>query len=133
MGPVTMTRTTFGDTPAMMTPLDDETWVVATDGGARACQAELSLLGVTADPAGRRLLVEVLLYRRTNLSAEVYDLAGGLVRALAGGRVAPGRRVIAWDGADAAGDDVAPGLYQVLVRGETEEATWSVERVAGAD
>ena len=129
MGPVTMTQTTFGDRTAMVRRRDDDSWVVANDGGPRGGHAELNLLGVTPDAAGGQVLVEVLLYRRTELRVDVYDLAGGLVRALDCGRVPPGRRVLAWDGHDARGEPAEPGLYQVLVRGATEEAVWSVEWV----
>ncbi len=129
MGPVTMTHTTFGDGPARFRRRDDHSWVLAPDGGPRGAHAELSLLGVEPDTLGGRLLVEVLLYRRTSLRVDVFDLAGGLVRSLDDGRVPPGRRVVAWDGRDADGQAVEPGLYQVLVCGETEEAAWSVEWV----
>jgi hypothetical protein len=129
MGPVTMTHTTFGHTPTRFRRRDDDSWLVVADGGARGAHAELRLLGVTPEVAGGRLLVEVLLFRRTDLRVDVYDLAGGLVRALDDGRVPPGCRVVAWDGRDDDGKVVEPGLYQVLVRGETEEAAWSVEWV----
>lgn len=133
MGPVTMTQTTFGDKPARARRRDDQAWLVAADGGPRGGQAELNLLGVSPDAAGGRLLVEVLLYRRTNLRVDVYDLAGGLVRTLDDGRAPPGCRVVAWDGRNATGDVAEPGLYQILVRGGTEEAAWPVEWVGAPD
>lgn len=129
MGPVTMTQTTFGARPAGGGRPDDDSWVLAADGGPRGGHAELCLLGVTPDAAGGRVFIEVLLHRRCQLRVGVYDLAGGLVRSLADGRVPPGHRKLVWDGRDDAGRVVEPGLHQVLVRGDVEEATWSVEWV----
>ncbi len=128
MGPVLMTQTTIGEIPTVASRTDDDSWVVAADGSAHGCRAELRLLGVSPDVRSGRLLVEIMLYRRIDVSVDVFDLAGGLVRSLDCGRFPPGRRVVAWDGLDRTGEAPAPGLYQVLVQGEHEEAAWTVER-----
>jgi flagellar hook assembly protein FlgD len=41
----------------------------------------------------------------------VYDVTGALVRTLVDGHVDAGMREVAWDGTDAAGREVASGVY----------------------
>jgi hypothetical protein len=43
----------------------------------------------------------------------VYDVTGRLVRVLVAGEARPGRREVAWDGRDTAGERVASGVYLV--------------------
>lgn len=46
----------------------------------------------------------------------VYDRAGNRVRLLAAGKAGPGRAVVFWDGRDAAGREVADGVYFLVPR-----------------
>ena len=61
-----------------------------------------------------------------DLRLDVYDVRGRAVRALAAGPRTAGRHTIAWDGRDAAGARLSPGLYFARVRVSGAEA---VQRV----
>ena len=50
---------------------------------------------------------------RTRGSAKVYNLRGAMVRSLADGAIAAGRREYVWDGTDTDGARVASGVYLV--------------------
>jgi flagellar hook assembly protein FlgD len=54
---------------------------------------------------------------------EVFDLLGRRVRTLDRGPRAAGAQRVAWDGRDAAGAPVTPGLYHVRV--DAGERAWS--------
>jgi hypothetical protein len=53
--------------------------------------------------------------RRVEVLAEVYDVGGRRVRRLANAPLGPGRIVIRWDGRNAAGAEVASGIYLLRV------------------
>jgi len=42
---------------------------------------------------------------------ELFDVRGRRIRTVLAPRLAAGKQVVAWDGRDARGDGVAPGLY----------------------
>jgi murein DD-endopeptidase MepM/ murein hydrolase activator NlpD len=52
------------------------------------------------------------------LEIGVYDVAGRLVRHLTQARMSAGAHELAWDGRNAAGERVAPGIYFYCLRGE---------------
>jgi len=45
------------------------------------------------------------------MTLKIYDVAGRLVKTLIDGVEQPGRRLIEWNGRDAAGSRVASGVY----------------------
>lgn len=49
--------------------------------------------------------------RADDIALRVYDTAGRLVRTLAEGRIEAGRHEVSWNGTDAAGKPVSPGVY----------------------
>lgn len=54
--------------------------------------------------------------REGTVAVTVFDAAGRLVRRLADGRLGAGPHAMTWDGADAAGRQVPPGIYFVHLR-----------------
>jgi hypothetical protein len=58
----------------------------------------------------------------------VYDVAGRLVRTLTDGRMPRGRSTFAWDGRDARGSGVSPGVYLVRLESDVARATRKVVR-----
>jgi hypothetical protein len=56
-------------------------------------------------------LIEYALPERARIRLSVHDVSGRMVRVLAEGEVAAGRRSVAWDGRDGAGTPVASGVY----------------------
>lgn len=69
------------------------------------------------NPARGRVALAVESDRAGELRAEIHDVSGRLVRRLDGGWREAGAARLAWDGADAAGARVPPGVYLVTVRG----------------
>ena len=63
------------------------------------------------NPFADRVALELAVPRAGAARVAVYDVAGRVVRVLLAGRVAPGRLALEWDGRDAEGARVAPGLY----------------------
>ena len=71
----------------------------------------------------------VLVDQSKRVSVSVYDLSGRLVRQLAERRdVSAGRYSIAWDGKDAAGKLVPPGVYAVRFHVDADDAGADLER-----
>ena len=58
--------------------------------------------------------------------ATIHDAAGRLVRRLRSGVLSAGRHEFLWDRRDAAGREVAPGVYLARVSTGTEEKTTRV-------
>jgi len=67
------------------------------------------------NPANPAVTVTFTLERRGPFRLRVYDLAGRLVRTLAGGERDAGRYRERWEGRDAAGAPVAAGVYHVVL------------------
>lgn len=57
------------------------------------------------------------------VSLRIYDVSGRRVRTLVDGRVAPGRRRIAWDGTSDAGQVVASGVYYAVLSAHGRQFT----------
>ncbi len=76
---------------------------------------------------GTRLVVAVP--ERSRLAVRIYDIQGHEVRRLQDGETAAGRYALVWDGRDAAGRAVAPGVYHLRASGGGQVATRSLVRV----
>ena len=111
-GPLGETRTfTVGDvTAAGDVLLGDPRLAVLGQGGARA-ELQLSLP------------------RAADVSVKIYNARGMLVRDLFDGSVASGERVLAWDGRDAGGRQVASGVYLVRATAGADVLTGRVVMV----
>lgn len=80
----------------------------------------LSRLSASPNPFARRTAIRFQLDAPAAAAVHVYDAAGRLLRTLARGRLEAGAHSLDWDGTDADGNDIGPGLYFAeLVSGET--------------
>jgi hypothetical protein len=66
---------------------------------------------------------------RSHLAVRVYDVQGHEVRRLQDGETAAGRYVLEWDGRDAGGREVAPGVYHLRASGGGRVAARSIVHV----
>ncbi len=120
-------------------------------GGATSNTSEFSpnvmvvnLGDVAGDPAGRAVFGMAVrgpnpFRARTSLACGlpragmarlcIYDLSGKLVRTLLSGPLEAGERVVTWDGADAAGRAVAPGIYFAEWTAAAQRATRRIVRL----
>ncbi|MFN8180013.1 MAG: FlgD immunoglobulin-like domain containing protein [bacterium] len=92
-------------------------------GAADAMPAGPVVLGVSRPcPFTAETWLPFTLARPATADLRVYDVAGRLVRTLVNDPLGPGPHEIRWDGKDAGGLDVAPGVYFVRLRalGETQ-------------
>jgi hypothetical protein len=66
----------------------------------------------------------------SDVSLLIHDAAGNLVRKLVAGRQAPGSYSVVWDGRDAAGQTLSPGVYfcTLMADGQTEQRKIVVSR-----
>ncbi|HEX9727412.1 MAG TPA: FlgD immunoglobulin-like domain containing protein [Gemmatimonadales bacterium] len=89
--------------------------------GLGAASAAAPLSGVDAVASvrahGIRALTVAVPARaaRTPVQIRIYDLSGRLVRVLVDETVEPGRYLVGWDGADASGRAVRPGVYVAMM------------------
>jgi hypothetical protein len=81
--------------------------------GARRYFAETGLYGCNPNPFGNVIEISYRLVSNgvLNASLGVYDISGRLVRVLGEGSAISGEGTVSWDGTDAAGRRVPPGLY----------------------
>jgi len=63
------------------------------------------------NPFGLQTRIAYTLGRETHVDLKVYDINGRLVATLASGTVEAGSHRVSWDGTDAEGRGVAPGIY----------------------
>jgi hypothetical protein len=86
-----------------------------------------SLVFRVANPVRERALISYFVAARTDVSLQVYDAAGKLVRTLVSGTQEPGVRNLTWDRTDGSGRRVAQGTYFVrLAAGGSSTATKAV-------
>jgi len=78
------------------------------------------------NPANPRISVAFELSRAATVQAEVIDLAGRRVAALAVGPRTAGRHVLQWDGRGDAGQNQASGVYLIRVNAGSESAVRKV-------
>nr|MBP8137217.1 hypothetical protein [Candidatus Eisenbacteria bacterium] len=61
-----------------------------------------------------------------HVDLRIYDITGREVTRLAGGAMAQGRHSLVWNGSDASGRRMAPGVYQYRLRTPTLDEQRSV-------
>jgi hypothetical protein len=98
--------------------------VVGVDGPAVAV-SRLTVHPCSPNPAAAFTEIRFDLADAAKVDIAIYDARGRLVRrALAGERLMAGAQTWRWDARDARGANVAPGIYQVVVRdGDVRAAT----------
>jgi hypothetical protein len=82
-----------------------------TPASARAIPAAAVLHPSRPNPFNPRTTLRLELRDATVVHLAVYDLSGRRIRVLASGALSGGFHAIVWDGRDAAGRDVASGVY----------------------
>lgn len=85
---------------------------------------ELPLLKAWPNPFNPILSLRIAQRRDGDLSLEVYNQKGQLVRVLRQGWLAQGTHCLEWDGRDTMGRDCSSGIYLIRCRTATEEV-WS--------
>jgi hypothetical protein len=91
------------------------------EAGVETVGAELSQND--PNPVRDRTTIRFTLSRAGDILLGVYDIAGRPVRTLASGSQAAGIHTAAWNGRDAAGDRVAPGIYFYRLEGSGFDLT----------
>lgn len=98
------------------TSLDDlvvdlEAYVIPATGVPGGSVAALALSRGMPNPFTERTSLVLSLPESREVTVEIYDVAGRLVRTLAAGRMPSGANQIVWTGRDGAGRPVASGIY----------------------
>ena len=83
-----------------------------------------ALRSVYPNPFNPTVTVEFDLDRRRNVQIVIYDVGGRLVRRLVDEVRSPGTHRVRWNGKGHAGNNVATGVYFLVVRSEN----WNVHR-----
>ena len=92
--------------------------------GVNVASPVTPMLRVLSNPARGATTLMLSVPEVTCASLEVYDIKGRLVRQVMDGTVPAGEHEIQWDGRDASGREVAPGVYLVqLVAGDRSETS----------
>lgn len=95
--------------------VDDVTLLVPRDGVTAVdptpLPAQASIRGVHPQPASGAATIDVDLPQSGNVRLELHDVLGRPVALLHDGDMAAGRNSVAWNGRDATGRRVAPGVY----------------------
>jgi hypothetical protein len=74
---------------------------------------DLQWAGLAPNPSSDTVELELGIARAEDVTIEVYDVAGSLVRRLVSGRVTPGPLRVSWDGMVVGGRRAPPGIYVV--------------------
>ncbi|MCC6649816.1 MAG: T9SS type A sorting domain-containing protein [Candidatus Eisenbacteria bacterium] len=90
------------------------------DAGGPAVPTELALAS-WPNPARGDATLSYDLPKEGEVSLEVFDLQGRLVRSLARGRQPAGRHSVRWDGRDGAGQSPPAGVYLARIRANGQE------------
>jgi FG-GAP-like repeat/FlgD Ig-like domain/Galactose oxidase, central domain/Kelch motif len=96
-------------------------WIMPFPPAPTSVEPGLGRSGTTAllaypNPSRSETTLEFVVPTRSAGSVRVHDVTGRLVRELANGPLAAGRHQLHWDGRDAQGGIVTPGLYFVRAR-----------------
>jgi aminopeptidase N len=107
--------------------IDPDEWILRTvealDGEFPPGPAALELLPPRPNPARGSATFAFVLPRTGAARVEIYDVRGARVRALDAGVLSAGLHPLPWDGRDAGGRAVQPGIYMVRLAAAGEERT----------
>ena len=78
------------------------------------------------NPANGATDIQFTLAADERLELSIYDLSGREVRSLARSTFSAGPNTVHWDGTDASGRPVAPGIYMARLKGQHTNATHNV-------
>jgi hypothetical protein len=85
--------------------------------------AEVGMCRVWPNPARASASIEYTLRQVGSVGVSIYDLTGSLVKRWTRSNAGMGNHIITWNGTDASGQRVSPGIY--FVRIETAEGSMS--------
>jgi hypothetical protein len=102
---------------------------VAIEPAPGAAPARLALSAPVPNPSRGEARLTLALARPGRAEVTVFDARGRRMRTLLSGNLPAGRHTIAWDGADASGARVAPGVYFVLASAPEGRARQRLVRV----
>ena len=94
-----------------------------------AFPAVFALGRVTPNPLLAQARIGLDLPVASRVRFEVLDVAGRVVRTLVDGPIAPGRHSLAWDGTDAAGRELSPGIYFLRMAAQAANGGDGIRRV----
>lgn len=102
---------------------------IGDDPAANALPRTFAVHANAPNPFHRTTTVRFDLPESREVDVSVFDVRGARVRRLAAGTLPAGRHARAWDGRDATGRDVAPGVYLLCVRAGVERLEQRLLRV----
>jgi photosystem II stability/assembly factor-like uncharacterized protein len=91
--------------------------------------AHLAMSSPAPNPTRSAVHLELEVSRATAVEVEVYDTSGRRVRTLVHGALEAGRHALSWDGRDAQGHRIGPGVFFVRAHGAGAVATRRLVRV----
>jgi hypothetical protein len=97
--------------------------VLDVPGGGPAARVALAN---KPNPASGATDIQFSLVADERIELSIYDLSGRAVRELAKGTFSAGPNTVHWDGLDANGHPVAPGIYMARLKGTHTQATHNV-------
>ncbi|HXS83312.1 MAG TPA: PA domain-containing protein [Methylomirabilota bacterium] len=97
--------------------------LLSTPGGGASTRVALAN---APNPASRATDIVFTLAADERIELSIYDLSGRTVRSLAKGTFTAGPNTVHWDGTDASGHPVAPGIYLARLKGTHTLATHNV-------
>jgi hypothetical protein len=86
-------------------------------------EMEVGMCRVWPNPTRASVNIEYALRQAGSAGLSIYDLTGGLVKRWTRSNAEAGDRIVTWNGTDASGQRVGPGVY--FVRIETAEGSIS--------
>ncbi len=97
--------------------------------GVAPRQDEFQSLSASPNPSRGPMQIAFALAHETNIEMAIWDVSGRRVRSIVATSLSAGPHEVAWDGLDAAGLRVRPGVYQVRFKGAGPEIGARIVRV----
>jgi hypothetical protein len=107
----------------------DPTGVDLGDGTSDGAASVFGFYPPSPNPASTRSRFEWVLPARAPVHLQIFDVRGRLVRTLVDGEREPGEHVAHWDGRNAAGAEVAAGIYFARLSAPPHEAVRKLVRL----
>ena len=101
--------------------------IVSVDDDTPVIPVDYTLSQNYPNPFNATTSIRFMLQQDDDISLEVYDVAGRIVKTLCEGKYQAGTHDIVWDGTNSAGETVASGLY--FYKLECNEGTYSKQMV----
>ncbi len=89
--------------------------------GAQSRKLSLSLTNNPLPVGSGKMGIRFALERAGHVELRVFDISGRVQRTLAAATLPPGEHSVLWDGTDAIGQTLSPGMYFVRLRAENQQ------------